>query len=101
MLGKFEEVVLLSVMKSGDNSVPSEVYAALSESMERGKVPAFGALYTTLERLSRKGLLDVSLIPDDSGRDRKYYSINFKGKIEVKNAVNITRNLGGFALSGG
>ena len=55
-LGEFEQMVLLSIMRLDD-----EAYGlAISEEMERvaGRSPSSGALYTTLDRLERKGLVE-------------------------------------------
>lgn len=72
-LGEFEQVVLLSIMRLGD-----EAYGlAVKEEMERvaGRTPSSGALYTTLDRMERKGLLASLEGPSSSdrgGRPRRY-----------------------------
>jgi len=55
-LGEFEHMVLLSVMRLG-----SEAYGlAIKDELESvaGRSPSSGALYTTLDRMERKGLLE-------------------------------------------
>jgi DNA-binding PadR family transcriptional regulator len=79
-LGEFEQVVLLSVMRLGD-----EAYGlAVKEEMERvaGRTPSSGALYTTLDRMERKGLLASSEGPSSSergGRPRRYLRLTPEG----------------------
>lgn len=79
-LGEFEQVVLLSILRLGD-----EAYGlAVKDEMESvaGRTPSSGALYTTLDRMERKGLLESSEGPSSSdrgGRPRRYLRLTSAG----------------------
>ncbi len=79
-LGEFEQVVLLSIMRLGD-----EAYGlAVKDEMEAvaGRTPSSGALYTTLDRMERKGLLESSEGPastERGGRPRRYLRLTPEG----------------------
>jgi len=80
-LGEFEQMVLLSVMRLGDGAYG----LAIKDEMERvaGRTPSSGALYTTLDRLEGKGLLE-SHAGDPSeergGRPRRYVRVTPAGQ---------------------
>ena len=101
MIGKFEELVLLSVMKTGPKSVPSEIFATYECNIGGKAGSSFGAFYTTLERLARKGLLKMQNLEDRNGNMRKHYTITNSGHQEALEAVSASHALGGFALAGG
>lgn len=80
--GEFEQVVMLSVMRLGEGAYG----LAIKEEIERvaGRVPSSGALYTTLDRLERKGLVESS--PGEStlergGRPRRYVKLTPEGEL--------------------
>jgi PadR family transcriptional regulator PadR len=55
-LGEFEQIVLLAILRLGDNAYGVTISAEITACT--GRVPAPGALYTTLDRLEDKGLLN-------------------------------------------
>lgn len=65
-LGEFEQLVMLVVIRLADQAFAPEIARELEESAGRGVTR--GALYSTLNRLEAKGLLDWS--PEDPGEDR-------------------------------
>ena len=75
-LGELEQVVLLAVMRLGD-----EAYAVpILEQIERqaGRKIARGALYTALDRLEAKGCLRSRLgepLAARGGRARRYFTV--------------------------
>ena len=75
-LGELEQIVLLAVLRAGD-----EAYAVpILEQIERqtGRKVARGALYTALERLETKGCLRSRLgepLPERGGRARRYFTV--------------------------
>jgi PadR family transcriptional regulator len=80
-LGEFEQMVLLSIMR-----LEGEAYGlAIREELETiaGRLPSSGAMYTTLDRLERKGLLE-SISGESSrergGRPRRYVRVTPEGK---------------------
>jgi len=54
-LGEFEQMVLLAILRIGDNAYAVPIRGEIEERAERGV--SRGALYTTLERLEAKGFV--------------------------------------------
>jgi len=101
MLGKLEEEVLLATLQAGQNSLPSEIYIRFGAAASGRKALAFGAVYTTLTRMVAKGLLTEDSRVDDSGRQRRTFTVNAAGRSALHNSIDRLRNLGAFALAGG
>ena len=62
LLGEFEHIVLLAILRLGDNAYGVTIRNEIQE--RTGREPAPGALYTTLDRLEDKGLLTSELGSD-------------------------------------
>jgi PadR family transcriptional regulator PadR len=83
-LGEFEQVVLLSVMRRGEDAYG----LAVKEELESvaGRVPSSGALYTTLDRLEKKGLLESEAGESTEargGRPRRYFRLTAEGRASL------------------
>jgi DNA-binding PadR family transcriptional regulator len=80
-LGELEQVVLLALVRLGDDGFGVAVQQEI-ESRTQRRV-SLGAIYTTLARLEQKGLL-ASRVGDPSpvrgGRRKKLYRVLPKGK---------------------
>lgn len=79
-LGEFEQMVLLAILRRGDDAYG----LAIKEELESvaGRSPSSGSLYTTLDRLQQKGLVasragDAS--SDRGGRPRRYLRVTPEG----------------------
>lgn len=75
-LGEFEQMVLLAVLQVGDNAYGIPVHDEL-ERRARRRV-ALGAVYMTLDRLEKKGLLSSRLsepVAKRGGRARRCYTV--------------------------
>ena len=95
MIGKFEELALAALMKAGPRSNAAKVYDVIESSLE--KAPAFAALYTALDRMTKKGL--VSEVPDESsGRAKRLFTITGKGQQAYREAVNATKAIEGYGM---
>ena len=84
-LGEFEQFLLLSILKLGDNAYGSTIRQLLAEIIKRDVT--IGALYTTLERLEKKGLVDSKMgevTPERGGRAKKYFQVTAKGQHALK-----------------
>ena len=80
MLGKTEELVLLATHKAGSKSTASEIYQTMEATV--GRVAAFGAIFTTLERLKTKGFLTYERggpRQDYGGRMPRLYTLTGDG----------------------
>lgn len=89
-LREFEELVLLSVLISS----PDAYGAALQETLatEAGRDVSLGAIYTALERLGRKGLVESELgdpTPVRGGRRKRHYTLTPEGLEHVKEARRV------------
>ena len=84
-LGEFEHIVLLVVLRLGD-----EAYAIpIREQIEKrtGRSVARGALYTALERLETKRCLRSKMsdpLPERGGRSRRYFTVTATGMAAIR-----------------
>ena len=97
MLGKFEENTLLSLIRSGPKSTPADVYEELAKHLNN--LPSFGALFTCLNRMEKKGWVKIELVADGpSQKPRKHYTINGTGRIALNESLQTTQSLTGGEL---
>src|SRR6266704_2251123 len=79
-LGGFEQAVLLSVVRLGDEAYGRAIMKDVQARIEREV--AAGAVHATLERLQQKGLVASRLgagTPVRAGRPRRYYRLRPAG----------------------
>ncbi|HSC25724.1 MAG TPA: helix-turn-helix transcriptional regulator [Vicinamibacterales bacterium] len=84
-LGEFEQVVLLAVLRLGDEAYAIPVRQEIKT--RTGRSVARGALYTALERLEAKGCLTSRVsepLPQRGGRSRRYFSVTRTGLAAVR-----------------
>jgi len=87
--GEFELLVLLAVLRAGDDAYGSRILAELDE--RSGRTVSRGALYVTLDRLERKGLLASRTEPGNparGGRPRRYYVVQPTGVDAVRRSLD-------------
>ena len=75
-LGAFEQAVLLTIVRLGDEAYGRAILRGVQDRLERDV--AAGAVHATLERLERKRLLSSRLGPGTSvrgGRARRFYRL--------------------------
>jgi len=85
--GDFEQQVLLAVWRLGDGAYGASVRDELERRTERSL--AQGAIYVTLVRLEKKGLLRSRLAdptPVRGGKTTRYFKITAEGVTGVKAA---------------
>jgi PadR family transcriptional regulator PadR len=75
-LGDFEQMVLLALLRLGNDAYGMEV----REEIERrtGRDVSYGAVYTALDRLDRKGYVAFRMgeaTAERGGRARKYFRV--------------------------
>ena len=88
-LGEFEQMVLLSIMRLGDEAYGIAVGDELTKVV--GRTPSSGSLYTTLDRMERKGLLQSTVgevSRDRGGRPRRYVRVTPAGQAQLAHARN-------------
>jgi PadR family transcriptional regulator PadR len=93
-LGGFELLVLLALIRLGDDAYGVPISEAIEESS--GRDVALGSVYITLERLEEKGLVSAKLgepTPERGGRAKTYFRITAKGLREVRQAQRTLMSL--------
>jgi PadR family transcriptional regulator PadR len=102
-LGEFEQIVLLAILRLGENAYGVTIRAEIAECTKRE--PAAGALYTTLDRMEEKGLVQSRLgdpTPQRGGRAKRFVTVTKRGRIALISAQRSYQNLlHGLALFGG
>jgi len=75
-LGEFEQMILLAILQRREDAYGTTVHEELSRHTKRPV--ARGAVYMTLDRLEKKGLLTSTLsdpTPERGGRSKRCYSL--------------------------
>src|SRR5437868_4669814 len=93
-LGEFEHIVLLAILRLDDKAYGVTIRGELAERAGREVAP--GALYTTLDRLEDKGLVESRLgdpTAERGGRARRYYSVTTNGLRAIAAAQRALRSL--------
>ena len=86
-LGEFEHLVLLAVVRLGDDAYGAPIRLLIAERAEREV--SFGAVYSTLRRLQVKGYLEVREEPacgEAGGRPRRVAVLTHDGDTAVRAA---------------
>jgi DNA-binding PadR family transcriptional regulator len=84
-LGEFEHVLLLALIRLGEDAYGAKIRSLLRDVIERDV--SIGALYATLERLEAKGLIGSfkgESTPERGGRAKRYFEVKAKGKLALK-----------------
>jgi PadR family transcriptional regulator PadR len=84
-LGNFELMVLLAVLRVGEDAYGVPIARELEDKISREVL--LGSVYAALERLEAKGLVASSLgdpTPERGGRAKRYFTVTAKGLREVR-----------------
>jgi len=93
-LGEFEQIVLLAVLRLGDEAYGVTILDEIAT--HTGRNPAPGALYTTLHRMEDKGLVtfrDGSPTPERGGRAKRFVLVTQPGRAALVSAQTAYRSL--------
>jgi DNA-binding PadR family transcriptional regulator len=93
-LGEFEQVVLLAILRLGDQAYGLSIRREIAACAERA--PAPGAVYTTLDRLEDKGLVSSrydDATPERGGRAKRYFTVTAQGVRAVTRAQRTFQRL--------
>lgn len=80
-LGEFEQMVLLAIMRLGEGAYGLAIRNELKD--VAGRLPSSGSLYTTLDRMERKGFLESTAGESSDGRGgrpRRYVRVTAEGR---------------------
>jgi PadR family transcriptional regulator PadR len=84
-LGNFELMVMLALIRLGENAYGVPISQELEEIT--GREVAVGSVYAALERLEDKGLVTSQLgeaTPERGGRAKRYFRVSGQGLREVR-----------------
>jgi DNA-binding PadR family transcriptional regulator len=93
-LGEFEQLVLLALLRLGDDAYGVAIRAEIEKETRRDV--ALGAVYTTLLRLEEKRLVASRLgdpTPQRGGRRKKYYRPLAAGRRELAASLHALRRM--------
>jgi PadR family transcriptional regulator PadR len=93
-LGEFEQIVLLAVLRLGEEAYGVTILQEIAA--HTGRNPAPGALYTTLHRMEDKGLVtfrDGSPTPERGGRAKRFVQVTREGRDALASAQAAYRSL--------
>ena len=93
-LGEFEHIVLLALLRLETNAYGAAIRQFLQA--EIGRDVALGALYSTLERMDKKGLVVSKLgeaTAQRGGRPKRFFSVTGEGKAALKHAKQAIDNM--------
>ncbi len=80
LLGEFEQIVLLAVLRLGENAYGVPIRQEIESRTKRSI--SIGALYSTLDRLEAKSLVSSTFSdprPERGGRARRYFRVEPRG----------------------
>ena len=93
-LGNFELIVMLAVIRLGDNAYGVPISREIEQ--HGGRRASYGSLYATLDRLEEKGLIVSELgepTQERGGRAKKYFHPTAKGLREVRSTRRALQRL--------
>jgi DNA-binding PadR family transcriptional regulator len=93
-LGEFETATLLAIVHLQGRGYG----VSIADEIERrtGKPPSFGAVYATLDRLQKKGLVTSELgepTPESGGKPKRFYRIGAPGERALREAQVMTERM--------
>lgn len=101
-IGEFEQLVLLAILRLGPTAYGVSLRKELLACARRTVAP--GALYTTLDRLEKKGLViseEGDPTPERGGRAKRFYSVTEMGRGRLIEAQRVfQRMMSGLELLG-
>ena len=93
-LGPFQQQVLYVLLRLGEKAYGMSIWQELEE--RTGEAKTIGAVYSTLERLERRGFVSSRMgdpTPERGGRAKRYYSITGAGASALQESERVVRSL--------
>lgn len=101
-LGEFEHIVVLALMRLGDQAYGVTVRQEIATRI--GREVSVGAMYATLERLEAKGYVTSRLgepTAERGGRSKRFFRVTTKGVAAINRTHEAWRSMSeGLNLSG-
>jgi PadR family transcriptional regulator PadR len=95
-LGEFEVLVLSAVMAAGTDAYGVTIHEELEQLVSSKREVSLGSVYTTLERLERKGYVKSRFgdpTPERGGRAKRYYEVQGAGQRALRAALEPMRKV--------
>lgn len=99
-LGAFEQLILFTVLRLGDDAYGVSIRETLEE--RTGREVSSGAIYTVLGRLEERGLVSSRVgdpTPGRAGRPPKYYRVEPEGARALLAAYSSLQSVAGGVIS--
>lgn len=93
-LGEFETLVLMAVLRLGDEAYGMRIHDELEN--RAGRRCSHGALYTTLDRLEQKEYVSSSVgepTAERGGRAKKYFKVENLGRVALRQSYRATQRM--------
>jgi DNA-binding PadR family transcriptional regulator len=93
-LGPFQQHVLYVLLRLGEKAYGMKIWQELQD--RTGEAKSIGAVYSTLERLERKGFVSSWVgdpTPERGGRAKRYYSITGAGARALQESERMVTSL--------
>jgi PadR family transcriptional regulator, regulatory protein PadR len=94
MLGEFEQLVLLAILRAGDDAYGVTIRRAIVEQSRRDV--SLAAVYKTLTRLEDKGFVLARVgepTPERGGRRKRYYTLTAAGRRSLRQSVAVLQRM--------
>jgi len=94
MLGEFEQLVLLAILRVEDDAYGVTIRHAIVEESRRDV--SLAAVYKTLIRLEEKGFVIARVgepTPERGGRRKRYYALSAPGKRALRQSIDVVRRM--------
>jgi PadR family transcriptional regulator, regulatory protein PadR len=94
VLGELEQVVMLAVMRVGDEAYGVTILSEIERAT--GRSPTIATVHTTLARLEAKGLVTSRLgdpTPQRGGRRKRYFEVTPAGQRAVRESLGAIARL--------
>jgi DNA-binding PadR family transcriptional regulator len=93
-LGEFEQLVLLALVRVGDEAYGVPVHDEIASRARRSV--SLAAVYKTLERLEAKGYVSSRIgepTAERGGRRRKYFALEAPGRLALRESLAMLRRM--------
>ena len=94
VLGEFEQIVMLALLRLGTDSYGATVCAEIEQ--RGGRPVSVSAVHTTLERLEQKGLVKSRIgepTPQRGGKRKRHYEVAALGMKALQASYRSIRNM--------
>lgn len=94
MLGELEQIVLLAILRVGDEAYGVPIAAEIER--RTGRELTLATVYKTLARLEDKGLLvsrEGAPTPQRGGRRKRYYELSAAGRVSLRQSLGALRRM--------